>query len=62
MPHLITNYVYELATLFHTYYAHEKVITDNIRYTSERIKLIKSVQITIENALNLIGVEALTEM
>ena len=62
MPHLITNYVYELATLFHTYYAHEKVITDDIRYTSERIKLIKSVQITIENALNLIGVEALTEM
>ena len=62
MPHLITNYVYELATLFHTYYAHEKVITDDIKYTSERIKLIKSVQITIENALNLIGVEALTEM
>lgn len=62
MPHLITNYVYELATLFHTYYAHEKIVTEDVKYTSERINLIKSVKITIKNALNLIGVEALNKM
>ena len=62
LPHLITNYVYELATLFHTYYAHEKIITEDIKYTSERIKLINAVKITIRNALNLIGVEALEKM
>ncbi len=62
IPHIITNYVYELATLFHTYYAHEKIITDDIKYTSERINLIKAVKITIKNALNLIGVEALNKM
>ena len=62
MPHLITNYVYELATLFHSYYSHEKIISDDIVYTSERINLIKTVKITIKNALNLIGVEALEKM
>jgi arginyl-tRNA synthetase len=62
MPHLITNYVYELATLFHSYYAHEKIVSDDTIYTSERINLIKTVKITIKNALNLIGVEALEKM
>lgn len=62
MPHLITNYVYDLASLFHSYYSHEKIISDDIIYTSERINLIKTVKITIKNALNLIGVEALEKM
>jgi len=62
IPHIITNYVYELATLFHTYYAHEKIITEDEKYTNERINLIKTVKITIKNALNLIGVEALEKM
>lgn len=62
LPHLITNYVYDLATLFHTYYAHEKVITDDIKYTNERLNLILAVKITLRNALNLIGVEAKERM
>jgi len=62
MPHLITNYVYELATLFHSYYAHEKIVSEDIKYTNERLNLIKTVKITINNALNLIGVKALERM
>lgn len=62
MPHLITNYVYDLATLFHSYYSHEQIISDDIKYTNERINLIKTVKITINNALNLIGVKALEKM
>ncbi len=61
-PHIITNYVYDLAGLFHTYYAHEKILTDNETSTMERINLIKAVAITIKNALNLIGVEAIEKM
>lgn len=57
-PHLIANYVYELATLFHTYYAHEKVLTDDIKYTEERINFVSAVAITIKNACNLLGVSA----
>lgn len=62
IPHIITNYVYELATLFHTYYSHEKIITEDEIYTNERLKLIETVKITIENALNLIGVDAYDKM
>lgn len=61
-PHIIANYVYDLATLFHVYYSHEKILSDDVVYTSERINLIKTIKITIKNALNLIGVEALERM
>lgn len=61
-PHIITNYVYDLAGLFHAYYAHEKILTDNETATMERINLINAVAITIKNALNLIGVEAVEKM
>lgn len=57
MPHIITNYVYELASLFHTYYEKCRVVTDDEKSTLENLNLIKSVQITLKNALNLIGVE-----
>ena len=62
IPHILTNYVYELATLFHTYYSHEKIISDDIKYTSERINLINAVKITIGNALNLICIVAREKM
>ena len=61
-PHLIANYVYELATSFHSFYAHEKVLTDDSKYTDERINLIASVAITIKNACNLLGVSAPEKM
>ena len=61
-PHLITNYVYDLATLFHYYYSKEKILTDDIVASSEKLCIIKAVQITIKNALNLINVSAPEQM
>lgn len=61
-PHLITNYVYELASMFHNYYGKHKILTDDINISSQRISLIKTVQITIKSALKLIGVEAAQKM
>ncbi len=55
-PHIICNYVYELATLFHSYYSKEKFITDDIEYTNERIALLNAIKIVINNALDLIGI------
>lgn len=55
-PHIIANYVYDLASLFHTYYNQEKIVTEDIQYTSERINLLKAIQIVINNSLNLIGI------
>ena len=55
-PHIIANYVYELASLFHSYYAKEKIITDDIEATKEKINLLYSIQIVLNNALELIGI------
>lgn len=56
LPHLVTNYVYELANIFHTYYSKNRILTDDEQETTENILLIKAVRQTIKNALNLIGV------
>ena len=61
-PHVIANYVYELATLFHAYYAKEKIITDNLVATQEKINLLLAIQIVIENALDLLGIIPREEM
>ena len=61
-PHIIANYVYDLATLFHSYYASEKMITDDELATSERINLIIAIQTVIQNALDLLGIIPREEM
>ena len=61
-PHLITNYVYELASMFHNYYGKHRILTDDKVISSENLGLIKTVQITIKNALRLIGVSAPNKM
>ncbi len=61
-PHIITNYVYDLAQSFHTFYAHEKVLTGNEVETIERINLIYATAVTINNACKLIGVYAPDKM
>ena len=55
-PHIICNYVYDLASLFHSYYGAHKFITDDKEYTEERMLLLKAIKIVINNSLNLIGV------
>lgn len=61
-PHMLTNYLYDLATLFHSYYNQEKIITNDEKYTKERIYLIKAIEIVLKNALKLIGVTAPEKM
>ena len=61
-PHLICNYIYELATLFHSYYGKEKFITDDEEYTADRMVLLTAIKIVINNALNLIGIIPREEM
>ncbi|MGG0718960.1 arginine--tRNA ligase [Robertmurraya massiliosenegalensis] len=63
MPHRITNYIFELASTFHSFYNAEKVLDmENMERTKARLALIKSVQITLKNALSLIGVSAPEKM
>ena len=61
-PHIICNYVYDLASLFHSYYGAYKFITEDKDYTEERLLLLKAIKIVINNSLNLIGVIPREEM
>ena len=56
LPHLITNYVYELANAFHGYYSKNRIIVEDEDVLKANLNMIKAVKITIKNALDLIGV------
>lgn len=59
----VTNYIHELASSFHSYYGEVKIVDrDNEELTNQRLHLLKATQITLRNALNLIGVSAPEKM
>ena len=63
MPHRITNYIFDLASTFHSFYNANKVLdADHLDRSKARLGLVKSVQITLKNALALIGVSAPEKM
>lgn len=57
-PHRLVRYVYELASLFHSYYKAERVITEDSEQTVARLVLLGAVRTTLANVLTLIGVSA----
>ncbi|MGG0775025.1 arginine--tRNA ligase [Bacillus rugosus] len=63
IPHRVTNYIYDLASALHSFYNAEKVIDpENEAKSSARLALMKATQITLNNALQLIGVSAPEKM
>src|SRR5699024_5394149 len=62
-PHKITQYVFDVASLLHSFYNAEKVMNESdLELTKARIALMKAVRVTIANALNLLGVDAPVKM
>lgn len=62
-PHRITNYIFELASAFHSFYNAVKVLEpENLERTKARLALIKATQVTLQDALSLIGVSAPEKM
>lgn len=57
-PHRLVNYIYQLASLFHSYYNSEPIIQTDQLKTQERLALVKASQIVLKNGLQLIGVSA----
>ncbi|MGY0703446.1 arginine--tRNA ligase [Bacillus subtilis] len=63
IPHRVTNYIYDLASALHSFYNAEKVIDpENEEKSCARLALMKATQITLNNALQLIGVSAPEKM
>ena len=57
-PHRLIRYVYELASLLHSYYKAERVITEDPEQTQARLALLGAVRTVIANVLRLVGVSA----
>jgi len=62
LVHLITKYVQDLAYALHTYYNDEKIITENLEETMEKLTILNAVKIVLKDALSLVGVSAPEQM
>ena len=61
-PHVLTHYLRDLASEFHTYYNANKVLVDDASLRNARITISLAVQQVLKNGLNLLGVSAPSEM
>lgn len=57
-PHRLPYYAHELASLFHKFYAQCRVLHDDPHLRAARLVLVKATQVTLANALGLMGVAA----
>ncbi|MGB8000375.1 MAG: arginine--tRNA ligase [Anaerobacillus sp.] len=63
MTHRITNYAFELAAALHSFYNAERVLdTEDLAKSAARFKLMQAVQQTVQNTLEIIGVNAPEKM
>ena len=62
LVHLVTKYVQDLAYALHTYYNDEKIITENLEETMEKLTILNAVKIVLKDALSLVGVSAPEQM
>ena len=57
-PQYIANYLQQLASFFHKFYSHCKVITNDADLTNTRIQLIKAVKTILSNGFNILGISS----
>ncbi len=57
-PHLLINYLRELATDFHTYYNAHQFIVESDTLRNARLNLITAIRQVLQNGLTLLGISA----
>ncbi|MBW5448693.1 arginine--tRNA ligase [Cohnella sp. CFH 77786] len=57
-PHAMIRYLYELASMFHSYYRAERVITEDAEQSQARLQLLAALRIVFANCLSIVGVSA----
>ena len=57
-PHRIARYALDLASLFHSFYNHCRVLGEEEPIKQSRLNLIKSVQVVLSKVLDLLGIDA----
>jgi len=61
-PHHVANYLYNLASEFGSFYAQTKVLDTTNPDFKNNLALVKAMQITFKNGLELLGMESLERM
>ncbi|MFT6423147.1 MAG: arginyl-tRNA synthetase [Thalassolituus sp.] len=61
-PHMIANYMYDLAGDFHTWYNSEKTLVEDTDLRNARLTLAEAVRQVLANGLDLLGVSAPSKM
>ena len=61
-PHIVCLFIQKLAASFHTFYGECTVLHAEDKLRQQRLALVKATQITLRNALSLIGVSAPEKM
>ncbi len=61
-PHLICNYLYELASSYHSYYNLEKIIVDDEEIKNNKILISFVVKSIVKDGLMILGIEAKNKM
>lgn len=62
LPHLICNYLYDLASLYHRYYNQEHVFSNKNTNINGKINIAFAIQKIIKDGLNSIGINAKDNM
>jgi len=57
-PHRIANYLISLASIFHNYYHHHRVLSGDKWLSKARLSLINASRIVAKNGLSLLGISA----
>ncbi|GAW93773.1 arginine--tRNA ligase [Calderihabitans maritimus] len=57
-PHRLTRYAHDLASLFHSFYNHCRVLVEDEELRKARMILVDATRITLRNVLQLLGVTA----
>jgi arginyl-tRNA synthetase len=61
-PAFICSLLIEVCSSFNRFYQKHRIITEDEKYTSARMLLVKSIQITIKSGLSLLGIRAPARM
>ncbi len=56
-PHVITYLLLDIASEFHSYYNHHRIVTDDINISMARYLLVKGIKTVISLGLDIIGVD-----
>ena len=62
LVHKVIQYIDELAYELHSFYNDEKIITDNLLETKEKLTILKALQFVLQDALKLVGIHVYEQM